>query len=100
MGRRDEGDVDLGDGYPVCLESKAVRALDLAGWMRELEAEVANSRAHTGAVIIKKRGTTDPGEYYVLMPVKYYNDLLLKVYQPGYTKQRRKLRRTPQDLVP
>jgi hypothetical protein len=90
-GARDEGDLDLGDGYPITIESKAVKTWTPAGWMKELEAEVENARAVTGAVIVKKRGTTDCGEYYVVMPLKYYNDLLLKAIQPEYQKKRRRL---------
>lgn len=92
-GARDEGDLDLGDGIEVALESKAVRAWDPAGWMKELEAEVGNSRAKTGAVIVKKRGTTDCGEYYVVLPLKYYNDLLLRIFKPDYQAERKPQRR-------
>ena len=47
-GAKDEGDIALGDGIPVAIESKAVKAMNLAGWMQEIEAEVANS-GPTGA---------------------------------------------------
>ena len=80
-GARDEGDLTLGDGIPVAIESKAVKRWDPAGWMKEIEAEVTNSGAEVGFVVVKKRGTTDPGEFYVVVPLKWLNHLLIKVYR-------------------
>ena len=88
-GARDEGDISLGDGYPVTIESKAVKALDLAGWMKELEAEVANGGNEWGFVIVKKRGTQDAGEYYCVLPLKYVNMLLHQLYVRRVIRRRR-----------
>lgn len=79
-GTRDEGDVTLGDGIPVAIESKAVARLNLAGWVKELEAEVENSAADWGFVVVKKKGTQDVGEYYAVLPVKYLNEVMLNAY--------------------
>ena len=49
-------------------------------WLRELEAEVKAVGDEAGAVIHKRRGTTDVGEYVVIMPVKYLNHLLTATY--------------------
>jgi hypothetical protein len=86
-GRRDEGDITLGDGVPLAIESKAVKGWNPAGWMKELEEEVANSRSKWGFVVVKKRGTTDAGEYYVVLPLKYLNPLLLKLYKLPQAKR-------------
>lgn len=99
-GVRDEGDVTLGDGIPVAIESKAVARLNLAGWMKEIEAEVENSGAEWGFVVVKKRGTQDPGEYYAVLPVKYLNEVMVKLYgdrllaAPKVSPRRRVIRRT------
>jgi len=95
-GAKDEGDLALGDGIPVAIESKAVVRLDLAGWMREIEAEVEHSKAEWGFVIVKKRGTQDAGEYYAVLPLKYLNKILIKLYSSTNGKDHRRLiRRRP-----
>jgi len=49
--------------------------------LRELEAEVEASGDDAGAVIHKRRGTTDVGEYVAIMPVKYLNHLLTLAFE-------------------
>jgi hypothetical protein len=48
--------------------------------LKELEAEVTNVGDEAGAVIHKRRGTTDVGESIVIMPLKYLNVLLTRAY--------------------
>lgn len=79
-GAADEGDVRLSERVPYVIEAKNTQAASIGPWMKELEAEVRNAKADGGAVIWKKRGTTDVGEYYAIMPVKYLNTLLTTVY--------------------
>lgn len=74
-GTNDQGDV-TGIG-PVVLEVKNHKTLDLAGWIRELETEIDNAKAETGAVIAKKRGTTDPADWYAVLPMHLLAELLL-----------------------
>ena len=66
-GSNDRGDVRLGDGIPVVIEAKNEKSIDCAGYIKEVEAEVKNAGADIGFAWIKRRGTTDPGKYYVLM---------------------------------
>ena len=79
-GINDKGDINLG-GVPVVLEVKNHKAFDLAGWIRELEDEVRNAGADLGAVVAKKRGTTDAGEWYAILPFK---DLVYLLKEAGY----------------
>ena len=83
-GSADEGDVCLSERIPFTIEAKnSKRSTDRAAigtWVRELEAEVNAVGDEAGAVIHKRRGTTDVGEYIVIMPVKYLNHLLTAVY--------------------
>jgi hypothetical protein len=69
-GVRDKGDVTLGDGISVTIECKNTRSMDLAGGQRELAEEMKNAGTSWGFTIHKKRGTTDVGEYYAVLPVR------------------------------
>lgn len=76
-GALDKGDVT---GVPgVVLEVKNHAALDLAGWLNELMREVDNAQARYGAVVAKRRGHGDAGQWYAIMPfetlVRLLNDL-------------------------
>lgn len=56
---RQPGDVD---GVPgVCLEVKNRAALDLPGWLRQLDAEAPPHCL--SFVVVKMRGVTDPGQW-------------------------------------
>jgi hypothetical protein len=73
-GANDRGDVA---GVPgVVIEIKNCKTVDLAGWVTELKTEMLNADAGIGAVIHKRRGTTDVGEWYATMPVSVFNKLL------------------------
>lgn len=65
-GTVDKGDI-TGCG-PIVFEIKNHAKMDLAGWVKELEVEMDNATAATGSVIAKKRGTTDVGDWYAIMP--------------------------------
>lgn len=77
----DKGDVS---GIPgVTIEIKNHARLDLAGWVAELETEMANDNAWTGTVIHKRKGKTDVGEWYATLPVKVWLKLLQKAMNNG-----------------
>lgn len=78
-GTLDKGDI-TGCG-PVVFEIKNHAKLDLAGWLKELEVEMINANVDTGAVIAKKRGTTNCGEWYAVLPTRVFIGLLK---QAGY----------------
>lgn len=78
-GTNDKGDV-TGLG-PVVLEVKNHTAFDLAGWVRELETEIRNANAETGAVVAKRRGTTDAAAWYAILP---FGDLVQLLIDAGY----------------
>jgi len=79
-GNADEGDVSLSERIPFTIEAKTQRGAStrstLGAWIKELESEVEASGDDAGALIIKRRGTTDVGEHLAVMPVKYLNYLL------------------------
>ena len=70
----DRGDID--GLYGVVIEAKDEKRHDYSGYLRELINEVKNAKASTGVVIVKKRGTTNVGEYYALMTVDMWVELL------------------------
>ena len=77
----DRGDID---GMPgVCIEVKNEKRIDLPGYLRELEVEMANAKAWAGAVIVKRRGSTDPADWYAVMPASVWAQLLLELDQPN-----------------
>lgn len=65
-GNLDRGDL-TGIDPGVVIEVKSCKTMDLAGWMREVDAETINAEADVGVVWHKKRGTTNPAEWYVSM---------------------------------
>ena len=77
----DRGDID---GIPgVCIEVKNEKRIDLPGYLRELEVEMRNAKAWAGAVIVKRRGSTDPADWYAVMPAQKWAELLLELDQPN-----------------
>ena len=87
-GNQDKGDI----GGIRCLRGGRVVAelKDYGGqikateWLREAAVEAKNDGAVVGVVICKKRGTTNPGEQFVLMDV----DALVTLLQGGLPELR------------
>lgn len=64
-GSNDRGDLS---GLENCVcEVKNVARIDLAGWVDEAERERENDGSKYGFVWHKRKGTTDPGKWYVTM---------------------------------
>ena len=70
----DKGDIHGINGFTW--ECKNHRSINLAGWIGELHTECANAGTRLGAVIHKRRGTTNPGEQYATMPLEMLVQLL------------------------
>ncbi len=72
-GARDKGDVA---GIPgVVLEAKAEKAVDLAGWCSEAEAEAANAGVTRWAVVAKRR-RKPVAQAYVILTLEQYAELI------------------------
>jgi hypothetical protein len=77
----DRGDID---GMPgVVIEVKNCKTLSIPAWLRELEVEMKNAKAWTGTLIVKRRGSTDPADWYAIMPASVWAELLLELDQPN-----------------
>ncbi len=67
-GINDKGDIT---GIPgVVIEVKNHAKLTLAEWVKELQQEMVNADADFGFVVAKKKGTTNPAEWYAVMPLE------------------------------
>jgi hypothetical protein len=73
-GNKDRGDIAGIIG--TVLEVKDCKTMTLAAWVKELDAEMVNDHATFGAVIHKKRGTMQVGDWYATMPVSVLVTLL------------------------
>jgi len=78
-GRNDRGDIGgvRHMGHRVVLELKDYGGVIHASpWIHEAAVERGNDDALAGVVIAKRRGTTKPGEQFVLMTVDDFTALL------------------------
>jgi len=84
-GNKDRGDVDSGAGWN--LECKNVRTLALSEWVAEADAEALNA-GRPVAVVAKRVGKGDPGEAYVVMPLRVFVEhVLLRTSQSAQSAQ-------------
>lgn len=74
-GVKDRGDISglRIHGQRLVIEVKDCARVDLPGWTTEAHLEAGNDDALTGVVVAKRRGTTNPGKWWVHMTV---DDLL------------------------
>ena len=71
-GGRQEG-ADIVTDFPVSVEAKSAKTLDLSGWLRQAKDAAAGDPA---CVFVKRRGVGDVGRCYVVFEA---DDLLLLV---------------------
>lgn len=70
----DRGDLHGVHGFTW--ECKNQRAMALSTWVDELLTECRNAGTSVGAVVHKRRGTTDAGEQYATLPLRMLVQLL------------------------
>jgi len=78
-GSKDRGDISgvrTQHGSRVVIEVKDCAKVDLAGWVAEAEIERGNDDAAVGVVWHKRRGKSDPGDWYVTMTGDTFTRLL------------------------
>jgi hypothetical protein len=78
-GRNDRGDIGgvRHHGHAIVLELKDYGGvIHAATWIHEAEIERGNDDALAGVVVVKRRGTTKPGEQFVLMTMDDFTALL------------------------
>lgn len=73
-GNRDRGDVS---GIPgVVIEAKAAKTIRLADWLKELDVEMVNDHATTGALFVKRIGKTGGADGFIVMHPTVWADLM------------------------
>lgn len=72
----DQGDIFVADPDWPAIQAKNCQRFDLAGWVRDVEQQAVNASRTCGVVWIKKRGSTDPGDAYVLMTGRTFVTLM------------------------
>ena len=66
----DKGDIN---GLPgLVVECKNTQRIDIPGFLQEAEIERANAKADYGIAVVKRRGTGDAGQSYVLMTLESF----------------------------
>lgn len=73
-GANDRGDIAGVIG--AAIEVKACARMELAAWVDEAQTEMVNAEGDIGIVVAKRRGTTDPGNWYAILPVSQLTTLL------------------------
>lgn len=74
------GAFDRGDiaGVPgVVFEVKSGAKIAMASWLAELEAEIRNDKADTGAVVVRPKGKPRCEDWFAAMPLPLYVELLV-----------------------
>lgn len=83
-GNADQGDISLLPGNLVILEVKAHASAatgqpgdaQLAEWMRQTRTERINAGADYGVLVVKRKGTTDPGRWWAYVTAGQFAMLL------------------------
>jgi Holliday junction resolvase len=76
---------DVGDVYGLwrtVVECKNEKRIDLGGYMKELQVEMANAEAELGAVIVKRRNKPT-ADAYVVMPMHLWVQALERFLPKG-----------------
>lgn len=77
QGAKDKGDINI-IGVPVVIEVKNCARMELSEWIKEAIDEKGNAKAEVGVVWHKKRGKSNPGDWYVTMTGDDFALLLLR----------------------
>lgn len=83
-GNADQGDISLLPGNLVILEVKAHASAatgqpgdaQLTDWMRQTSTERVNAGADYGVLVVKRKGTTDPGRWFAYVTAGAFASLL------------------------
>ncbi len=81
-GAADIGDIRLGDGIPVTVEVKGGQkaVTSLGSHVDELIVEMANAGTDSGVVIAKRSRKGNVADWFAVMPVTMWVDLIRRAY--------------------
>ncbi len=66
----------------VAWECKSAARIELAAWVDQAEQQRADTRAVYGPLVVKRRGTTDVGQWYAVLPMA---QLMALLAEAGWT---------------
>ena len=69
---------DIHNAGQIVWECKSHKTIDLPGFLRELAREKTNARVTTGAVVVKRRGSADPADWYAVLELSDFTNLLIE----------------------
>lgn len=72
--RHDIGDID--GVFDTAIEVKNHARIALAEWLTQLEAEMTAKGVSNGVVVVKRRGKSNPADWYAVTPLHLWVELL------------------------
>ena len=75
-GANDKGDIHV---YDWAIECKAEKSINLAQYLREAEVERGHADKRWCAALVRRRGTSNRDEDYVVMTYKQFKQLLAEL---------------------
>lgn len=57
---------------------------ELEGWLKELDAEMRNAKVDRGLLVVKRKGTTNPGEWWAYARPRVFTDVYMPVHSLGW----------------
>jgi len=73
--------LDRGDLWTAAaaIQCKNHRTLSLGAWLRDAMEQQVNAGKRLHALVVKRKGTTDPAEQFVVMSLEQFRELLAEV---------------------
>ena len=73
--------LDRGDLWTeaAAIQCKNHRTLSLGAWLRDTIAQQCNAGKRFHALVVKRKGATDPAQQFVVMSLEQFRELLGKV---------------------
>ena len=70
--------LDRGDLWTeaAAIQVKNCRTLSLGAWLRDAVEQQRNAGKRLHALVVKRKGTTDPAEQFVVMSLEQFRELL------------------------
>jgi hypothetical protein len=70
--------LDRGDLWTeaAAIQCKNCRNLSLGAWLRDAMEQQVNAGKRWHALVVKRKGTTDPSEQFVVMSLQQFRELL------------------------
>jgi hypothetical protein len=73
-------EIDRGDLWTpaACIQCKNHRSLSLGAWLSQTIQQQFSANKPLHALVVKRKGTTDPADQFVVMSLEQFRDLLTR----------------------